>query len=233
MSRRCCFIVIALLLGGIALEAGEASALTIQLAPSDDSFVFTGDPDTVFGADEQMASGYAFSGAQQWRAYLKFDLSSLPAGTITAASLHMVQFLGSGFTNLGTRVYRAASDAWNEGSLTWNNQPDGGVLGTLLDQNEDGFAHFGESSWDLLSTDQGAVWDPTDDLTDGFLSLVVTETGAGDQTHNWRSKEYQANPALRPYLLLEVPEPGTVALFGAAFLALAAAVRRPPGQRRS
>jgi hypothetical protein len=225
--RGCCF---ALLTG----FAGPALAAMYNLAPVDDAYVVSGEPDAPHGALSGLATGYTFPHPESgWVTYLKFDLSGIPANeAITGANLNLYKFIvGAGFADLGTNLFRMAPDNWSENTLTWNNQPLGlnGVgapnFGTLIASNADGHTYVGWSVWNLFDK---SAWDPSADQADGLLSLQVAETYGGDQTHNWCSKESDptfcpASALHQPYLTITtevVPLPGTAWLFGAAVLAL-------------
>jgi hypothetical protein len=235
----------AALLSLLAVAAGrEAAAATLTLAPADDSFVYSFQPDTNFGTNPGLGAGGTFNGAEQYVTFLRFDLSVIPAGQeITGATLNLFQYLGGGFAPIGSSVYRVASDNWNEATVTWNASPV--VFGTDLNDatriganDNAGTTYRGWSSWDLLSNGQ---WNPSLDVADGFLSVAVySNTFQGTQTHNWCSKEstpdncliigVEAGPVAelrRPYLELNaVPLPGAFWLAGTGLLCLAPRLRR-------
>jgi hypothetical protein len=222
------------LLLALAFSAAPAVASTYVLTPVDDTFVYSGEPDTAHGALSGLATGYAFPHPEAgWVTYLKFDLSGIPSNEIiTGATLNLYKFaVGAGFASIGTNLFRMAPDGWSEGTLTWNNQPLGlnGIgapnFGTLISSNPDGFEYVGWSSWDLFGK---AAWDPAADQADGSLSLQLAEMYAGDQSHNWCSKEFDPTYCLasamhQPYLEVTtaaVPSPSATWLTGTGLLAL-------------
>lgn len=226
------------------LAPAWSAAATLTLAPTDDSFVYSFQPDTNYGTNPGLAGGGVFNGAEQYVSFLRFDLSAVPASqTVTAASLNLFQFLGGGFAPIGASVYRVANDTWSEETVTWNTAP--AALGTDLNDatriganDNAGTTYRGWSSWDLLAN---GSWDVTTDLADGILSVAVySDAFRGTQTHNWCSKESTVDNCLiigvesapvadlrRPYLeLTVVPLPGTLWLVGSGLIGLSALARQ-------
>ena len=102
-----------------------ASTETITLQPGSegkDSEVKEIFPDINSGSSTELGIGYTTWGGK-WRAYLQFDLSSVPinARIIDAyPTLYQHKSLDTGSFTVG--LYRVTSD-WEEGTITWNNQP--------------------------------------------------------------------------------------------------------------
>jgi hypothetical protein len=233
----------------LAALAAPARGATVVLAPIGDTTAYSFEPDTNFGAIPALAGGGVFNGAQQWVAFLQFDLSAVPAGQVfTGATLNLFQFLGGGFAPLGASVYRVAADGWSEGTLTWNDSPI--VFGvdlndaTRIGANDNaGTTYRGWSQWDLLANGN---WDPALDVADGILSIAVYSNAyQGTQTHNWCSRESDLENCLvsgetgpvsalrRPYLeLTVVPLPASAWLLATGALAVAARARRRAALRR-
>ena len=230
---------------GSAALSTSAAAATIQLDVVEDALVLS-DPLHVndnYGSEPQIVvwANYPNFGA---RSYLKFDLSAVPAGhVVTGATLELFQFLGGGYAS-GVDVFRVASDAWSEATITWNNQPVlDPALADRISQNASltGYER-GWVSFDLLGS---GVWDPSIDLgaADGQLSLILRITGGElntQRSHNLCSSEAGGFDCLLsgevgpitgrgPRLVLTtelVPEPSALALLAAAGVAVAAARRR-------
>jgi hypothetical protein len=223
-----------------SIISAPAMAATYQLTPVDDTYAYSGEPDTAHGSLSGIATGYAYPHSEAgWISYLKFDLGSVPNNeVITGATLNLYKFItGAGYGQLGTNLFRFADDSWTENTLTWSNQPLGfdpygiPLKGTFIASNPDGFSYVGWSSWNLL---EKSAWDPSIDQADGFLSLQLAEIYSGDQSHNWCSKESDptncpASAMHQPYLTITtapVPLPPAVWLFGSGLLGLIGVARR-------
>ncbi|MBU1425971.1 MAG: DNRLRE domain-containing protein [Gammaproteobacteria bacterium] len=138
-----------------ALPAAAAVTSHIDPVLIETSAPFTLNATTTIGggfnlapiADAQVVSGYATSNYGtsnnlyiqsssigtygNERGLLKFDLSSIPAGsTITGATLQLWNWKAAG-ASLPVEARSIADDSWTETGVTWNNQPAlGGVLDT-------------------------------------------------------------------------------------------------------
>lgn len=99
-------------------------AMTLQPGPSagKDSGTSTFGPDVNWGTEEEMDAGYGFWGI--YRAHIKINLGSLPENAvITSAKLGLFYWntYGTGIAPIGAY---AIEEAWDETTITWNNQPD-------------------------------------------------------------------------------------------------------------
>lgn len=190
--------------------------------PTQDAHVHQAYPGTNYGNHVEIITGCDY-GSWVVRTYLTFDLSSIPSSEkITGVSLNMYQENGMGYAYQGARIHYIANDSWTEGTITWNNRPDGGSYGDLITYNDDydGTAYRGWSSWDLLSS---GVLDISVDQADGFLSLLLKEQENGDQGHYWWSSEYDFDTSLRPYLEITtapIPIPSAIWLLGSGVIGL-------------
>jgi len=93
---------------------------TVQLNPSKDAYVRESNPDDNSG-DSNYLLVCSTSGYRE-RAFLEFDLSSIPQGVIIlSATLH----LNRSTDGAEDRTYRinVVNEEWQELSITWNNQP--------------------------------------------------------------------------------------------------------------
>lgn len=245
------FMLLAVSLAGFFAGSGVRADSLSLLRPIADAYVIS-DPnllDTNFGADFQIIAwaNYPYFGG---RSYVAFDLSGIPAGeTVTWARLNLFQWNGGGYAS-GIDLFRVEDDAWDEDTITWNNQP---LLSPTLDEliAQDptlvGYAR-GWVSFDLLEL---GVWDPAVDLTagDGKLTLIVRITGGElntQRSHNFCSREGDAldcliagepgpGPGRAPQLVIGTPEPEAAATLGAGLATLAALAarrtRRDPGRQ--
>ena len=225
----------------LVLLSPVAGATLVTLNPTDDAYVNNDQPDSNFGNEFAIVSSIRFNSADSF-GYLKFDLGSIPVNeTIVSATLNLYQQGGvqpgvPGDVNL----FRMTDDTWNENTVTWNTLPATTTPGNYLGNNANGGSYVGWSQWNLF---ESGLWDPASDLSDGFLSLALSETGlGGDQAHGWCSKD--ATPFLGncnadnpfPYLTITtqsintVPTPPTLFLFGYGLvgIALVRIKRGPP-----
>ncbi len=226
----------------LAAFSVPAPAATVLIGPTDDTTVHSFQPDnTLYGSAPGLGAGGVFNGAEQWVAFLRFDLGAVPVGqTITGATLHMFQSLGGGYAPIGSRIYRVANDAWSESTATWNNPPASVAewfAAPIAANDNAGTTYRGWSAWDLLAS---GSWNPAADLADGVLSVAAySNTYSGTQTHNWCSKESDLGNCLisgetepvaalrRPYLeLTYVPLPGAAWMLGAVVPLLLPQLRR-------
>lgn len=115
-----------------ASDYSTGGAGTLSLAPVADAQVASGNPATNYGSSTSMYVQSATSGFGNERAWLRFDLSGLPAGaTVSAARLKLYQWRPAG-TALPVEVRGSGDTGWSESTITWNSQPafDATVLDT-------------------------------------------------------------------------------------------------------
>jgi hypothetical protein len=115
----------------VTLSATASSSGTFYVSPNADSQVASGNPTTNSGAATSMfVQSSSVSSFGNERAWLKFDLTSLPAGpTVTGATLQLWNFSAAGAA-MPAEVRSSSDDAWTEAGITWNTQP---AFGSPLD----------------------------------------------------------------------------------------------------
>jgi 2',3'-cyclic-nucleotide 2'-phosphodiesterase (5'-nucleotidase family) len=147
------------------------SAPTRVLSPVADAQVSSGNPNTNSGSATSMFIQSAATNFGNERAWLRFDLSSLPSdAVVTAATLEMYCWKATG-PSLDTEVHGGTSDTWGETTITWNNQPAFGP--TLATQTLAAGAVNVYYDWDVTSFVQGQL------AGDKLVSLLVKPTVEG------------------------------------------------------
>ena len=170
----------------------KAGSTTVTLTPIADAFTDKAAPNTNYGSDNYL-SVYG-SASYENRAYLKFDLSGIPSGSIIlSAKLKLFDIYGS---QINICVHRVTGD-WNETDITWNNQP--GYDADSIDCETSWESNtWGE--WNVTSLVQG--WVDGDYPNYGFVLITDAEN-----VDKFRSKEYDGDD---PQLIIEYVEPNTV-----------------------
>ena len=175
--------------------------------------------------------------------WIKFDLSGagIAAADVANAKLRLWSVDGFGITgafanpsaaeSVTTEVY-AAAGAWNEKSLTWNNQaPVVPSLGSPVDSTE----QSGVEEWvEFTVTDLVKDWLSGSEDNDGFFlrqsSIVPTATSTGGATgvvSSLYASSAWSDATLRPNLQISpVPEPSTWGLMGMGLIGLVLIKRR-------
>lgn len=183
------------------------------LYPTADAHVKEADPTTNFGTMSTLRTQTRIG--VNIRCFLKFDGSGLPAGAIiTLAKLRCycsgVYNLVAGVTDVQAR--RVADDSWLEvdpDGITWNNQPDYGVVEDTQVPVYDIWIE-----WDVTSFVQDEL---ADDKVVSLCLKIVTENydGISRYSYCW-SKEYDN---LDPELYIEYIVPPTSPLIGKPLVA--------------
>jgi 2',3'-cyclic-nucleotide 2'-phosphodiesterase (5'-nucleotidase family) len=170
------------------------NAPTRTPAPVADAQVSSGNPSTNYGTTTNLfIQSSATDGFGNERAFLRFDLSSLPAGSvITSAQLQMYNWRSIG-PSLIAEAHAVANDTWGESTITFANQPTlGDTLATTTLASGNTNVWY---SWDVTSYVQGE-W-----AGDKLVSLAVkaaTESAATTSTYGFDSKEFGSTaPVLR------------------------------------
>lgn len=119
---------------GFAASNIASAAFTINkiatFNPTDDAHVQAGNvASRNFGTATTMEVKTSTSAKENRDAYLKFNLQSLPGGTITSARLRIYTAL-SASGSINTSLYAVSNTTWTQGTINWNNKPTrGSVLG--------------------------------------------------------------------------------------------------------
>lgn len=204
MKQSALILIVLLLLSIIpawAIKPVAAAQTSVQLSPTDDAYVKDTAPDTNYGSWGSLYVGtYSGDGANE-RAYLKFDLSSLPDNAvIVSAKLYAYTYLGASSDPVNISAYVVSDDSWDENTITWNNKP---PEGQWLDR-------------DLVDTDgkHWSEWDVTIFVQEEFegdkvVSFVLISDAEGVETESISYNSKESSYGNHPYLeiVYEVSEP--------------------------
>ena len=159
---------------------------TATIYPSDDAFVFEGNPTANYNLTYLQ---FKTREDKDDRIFLKFDISSLPEDAeIQFARLRLYCYeaynLISGVTDLEAR--RVSDDSWDETSITWNNQPS---LGDVEDTIEPTVGGWNE--WDVT----GFVQDEWagDKIVSLCVKCVQEDYDDTDRYGNFCAKEWDSS----------------------------------------
>lgn len=185
------------------------AATTVVLEPIADAYASELYPSTNYGASQEFvvapywSSGYA---SQRHEAYLRFDLSGLPANAhVTSVTLRTTAHTGFAWGGDGNvYTFFVPDDSWSESGLTWNNKPavSGEALGSwwLWYNYSDNRLQEGNHSETALAHQV-----QTELHGDRTLSLRLHSTG---YRTNYRSREY-GDSTQRPKLEITYDVPDT------------------------
>jgi bacillolysin len=171
------------------------------LPPTADACVLSGAPGANFSTQEDMWVGYDHCyGAGAARSLVKFDTSSVPAGTaITSATLYL--YLANS-CDMGERTHQVTihriTGPWGYGSVTWNNQP--GTAGPY------GSAWIPSRSWGWYGFDVTA-------LVQGWINgsfpdyglMVRSNESSGNDSARLGFYTLNAGPEVQPVIQIIYP----------------------------
>ena len=178
------------------------SGTAVTLGALADTYVYEQQPSASFGTDASVRAGKDGNGpGREYRALLRFDVASLPAGaTVTAATLRLSATGGEG-GNVSLELYRAGV-TWDEGTATWTGTSGGTPTGSALDTASVSTTTPGWVEW---SVPPALLHEWMDGVSpnDG---LVLVSTSAKNRNALFASRE-NATLADRPQLLIEYTPP--------------------------
>lgn len=197
--------IFALLALSLALTV-PAAAEVVRVPLLADTFVLDVEPTANYAYAENVAAGRVYDRSVSpyrmvtERAYLKFDLSSIPDNAVINSVTLYLYCWGTRSVALDLRVYHADDD-WQDTAVTWNQQP--GT--TTLLGNRVGLTFESWNSWNLSPSGI------SEDLADNTLSLQIRHANESLESlgsYGWfRSTEY--DPSVAPALDIDYSLPQT------------------------
>lgn len=96
---------------------------TLTLNPVADSYINREEPDVNYGGSSYLKV-WGYSDTFQYRAYLKFDLTSIPSDAIiVSAKLELYLIYRTGDETSRISIHYCPDNKWTELGITWNNAP--------------------------------------------------------------------------------------------------------------
>jgi hypothetical protein len=107
---------------------------TVTIYPSADSFVDSANATTSYGNENylQVEDGK--------RAWIRFDLSGIPAGKVIISAVLSVKPFYSGYRSMN--IQRCTDLTWGETTITWNNAPNASIINETLYLDGWGYADY-------------------------------------------------------------------------------------------
>ena len=158
----------------------------LTISPNADTYVSEESPNSNFGSSATIYIGGGYIGMRH-RGLFKFDLSSIPAGSVIISAVLKVYWSVRWANDEDVGCYAVSSDSWNELSVTWNNQP---AHGDLLDTVPSG--QWGWNSWTVTTFVQQEF---EGNKIASFKLMYYPETTLG-----WREYRSREASSKRPYL---------------------------------
>lgn len=180
-------LAVATAAGAMALVSASPArsvATTLTLTPTADAYVDSSKPTTNFGAAPQLQQDAA--SASKMISFLTFTVTGL-TGAPTSAVLNLM----SRSTGVTKTQVLAASTAWSENTVTWNNQP---PVGSLI------------STTGALTSGAVISADVTRAVTGNGVYTFALETGATAVRYD-DSREAVANTPTPPSLVVSYDAP--------------------------
>jgi hypothetical protein len=185
-----------------ALAAPSAAQTTLTLAPTQDTYVQDIFPAVNFGTSETLLIGRgSFFGLGLIRTLVQFDLAALPHANVRRATFCAYEFdTEPAAGGMSCPLFRCTS-AWSETASTWNLQPAFDLTKTWASADV-GDGPLGFIDWDVskLVLEQAAGNLPNL----GWLIRAGSETAGISRLGYFRSREFLADPAQLPRLVVEL-----------------------------
>lgn len=212
-------LAMALIVSALSFSSANAAVVTLQPDNGKDAEIVNGFyQDSNFGNSSELIANWV--GNQRSIGLIEFDLTSVPAGSVTSATLSLMH---SGNSNFGSRydVFRITS-AWDEATVTFNTAPTidpVAVASLVITDNLVGVYR----NWDVTETVAGWLSGAYENY--GFWIEEVPIQGTATAYFVSSDGSSSSDPKLT-IDVASVPEPTALGLLGLSFLGLAAARRR-------
>lgn len=158
---------------------------SVDLYPTEDTWVFATNPTTNYGSNTTID----VQNDTQRITYIKFDIGSVP-NTIQSATLKLKTQNTSGSST--DNVFLVTNDSWTEGGINWNNDPG---YSTAL-----GSASVAGASGNYYSIPLSAALLDAQRTGDGTLSIAITQPSTFVWHHYYSSEGGAGN---QPYLEID------------------------------
>ena len=194
----------------VSVNAGEttylnwaltyASPQTITLQPGSegkDAAINTYNPDTNWEDRDDFGAGN--SSIDTVRAYIQFDLSTIPEGiVVTDADLRLYHHSSWGSDVFTVGLYKVTA-SWLENTVTWNNQPTSSSNAEFLLSINAGSVNYWRY-WDIDTLVQGWL-DGT--ITNYGMLLMDTDESSVNSAAFFYSSDYTTDTSKRPKLEID------------------------------
>src|SRR4051812_25154949 len=107
------------IVGTALLFPANADSFSVNVAPTDDSYILQSQPGANFGTQSMMKTNGARKKIE--RAYLKFTVTQIPPGATFVGATLTLTALNS--PNIKPALRRVTNNAWSEQTLTYSNAP--------------------------------------------------------------------------------------------------------------
>jgi len=168
-------------------------------AAGSDAYIYEDTPTTNQGSAIILVTGREGGPAYgRYRSLLQFDLSGLPAGDVTQATLRLYMEAGGGGYPAGNQVgVHEVTEGWAEGTVTYASQPaHEPVAEDVVTATASGWY-----DWDV--TTLAAAWVAGSKTNNGLMLKHADEVSATDTSRNWTSSD-SATAANRPMLRVSI-----------------------------
>lgn len=190
----------------LLLAPAAAAQSTVTLTPTKDTFLQDINPGSNFGSSQDLWFGRgSFFGLGNVRTLVEFNLNGLPSDPVQIRSAKFSAWQHSTEAAAGGLAceLHAATSPWSEGTATWSNQPS-------FDAQVYSSANVGDSfytgwiSWDASTLVREHASGARPNL--GWFFKMQFESAGASRLGYFHSREYLADPARRPQLVIEYYE---------------------------